>query len=177
MIKQAINHFRIKLYQIRQHKNYTGISQKNSGSNNNNNNNNNNTNNNEKDFAAHNSNEHTENMDIVTIHTTSAGIFPEDDPEARNVVRMLKMLTESYGRYKASAAQTNSTARFALQQGSAGAAAAMAATERPSPIGRAITDRLQGTAVPLPTPFGTINTTSGTLYGPRQLQVSAKLFF
>ena len=28
-----------------------------------------------------------------------------------------------------------------------------------------------------PTPFGTINTTSGTLYGPRQLQVSAKLFF
>jgi hypothetical protein len=27
------------------------------------------------------------------------------------------------------------------------------------------------------TPFGTINSTSGTLYGPRQLQVSAKLFF
>ncbi|WP_263367655.1 TonB-dependent receptor [Edaphobacter bradus] len=27
------------------------------------------------------------------------------------------------------------------------------------------------------TPFGTINNTSGTLYGPRQLQVAAKLFF
>jgi hypothetical protein len=27
------------------------------------------------------------------------------------------------------------------------------------------------------TPFGTINSTTGTLYGPRQLQVSAKLFF